>query len=509
MQLVECVPNFSEGRRREVIDAIAGAARSVDGVTVLDVESNHDHNRCVISFVGEPKSVKEAAMASSRKAIELIDLNKHKGEHPRMGAVDVVPFIPLSGVSMEDCVRLAREFGRELGENLQVPVFLYEEAATRPERRNLADVRAGEFEGLREQIGKDASRKPDFGPEKIHASAGATAVGAREILIAYNVNLGTGDVEVAKKIAHQLRSKDGGLSFVKALGFELKERGIVQVSMNLTSFRRSQMFKAYEIVKLFADRYGVPVVGSEIVGLTPMDALVDTAEFYLRLENFSREQVLEKRLFQPRQSILTDQSLTVFSEEVASKRPTPGGGSVSAYMGVLAAGLVSMVARITLGKKEVAEMEKLESVVEKGDELRRALLGLVMDDATAFDTAMMARRLTRDRADRDRLIQEATIRAAEVPLNTIEKSVQVLVLARDLASIGSRSAMSDVVTAVAAARGAVEGAASNVLINLEGIRDEKYVNEATSRVERARDEILQLEARTRKIIQARSKKTGH
>src|SRR6266705_994328 len=270
LQLVECVPNFSEGRRKEVIDDIANAVRSVEGITLLDVESNQDHNRSVISFVGEPNSVKEAAMAASRKAVELINLNSHKGKHPRIGAVDVVPFIPLSGVTMEDCVRLAREFGRELGQTLKVPVFLYEEAATRPERRNLADVRAGEFEGLREQIGKDPARKPDFGPDEIHPSAGATAVGARELLIAYNVNLGTADVEVARKIAHELRFKDGGLSFVKALGFELKERGIVQVSMNLTSYRKSQVFKAYELVKLFADRYGVPVVGSEVVGLAPM-----------------------------------------------------------------------------------------------------------------------------------------------------------------------------------------------------------------------------------------------
>jgi len=508
LQLVECVPNFSEGRRKEVIDDIANAVRSVEGITLLDVESNQDHNRSVISFVGEPNSVKEAAMAASRKAVELINLNSHKGEHPRMGAVDVVPFIPLSGVTMEDCVRLAREFGRELGQTLKVPVFLYEEAATRPERRNLADVRAGEFEGLREQIGKDPARKPDFGPDEIHPSAGATAVGARELLIAYNVNLGTADVEVARKIAHELRFKDGGLSFVKALGFELKERGIVQVSMNLTSYRKSQMFKAYEMVKLFADRYGVPVVGSEIVGLTPMDALVDTAEFYLKLENFSRDQVLEKRLFQPRQPILTDQSLTVFSEEVASKKPTPGGGSVSAYMGALGSGLLCMVARITLGKKEVTEREKLERAVEKGEELRRDLLELVVEDTKAFDSLIQARRVPKDQKDRDRLILETTIKAAEVPLGTAEKSAQVLALARDVAQVGSASALSDVVTAAAAAKAAVEGAASNVLINLEDLRDGKYVEETFRRMSQARSQSLLFEAEVRKIVQSRSNKAS-
>ncbi|HEX9197444.1 MAG TPA: glutamate formimidoyltransferase, partial [Candidatus Bathyarchaeia archaeon] len=293
MKLIECVPNFSEGRRQDVIRAIADAIKSTPAVTLLDLESNPDHNRSVISFVGEPGPVKQAALAAAAKAIELIDLNKHKGEHPRMGAVDVVPFVPLSGATMEDCVSLARDFGRELGAGYRVPVFLYEEAATVPERRNLADVRAGEFEGLKDRIGKDPSKKPDFGPEMIHPTAGATAVGAREVLIAYNVDLGTSDLGIAKRIAHELRSKDGGLAYVKALGFELKQRRIVQVSMNMTDYHKSQLFKAYELVKLFAERYGVPVVGSEIVGLTPMDALVDSAEFYLRLENFNRDQILE------------------------------------------------------------------------------------------------------------------------------------------------------------------------------------------------------------------------
>ncbi|MBO0888903.1 glutamate formimidoyltransferase, partial [Candidatus Bathyarchaeota archaeon] len=371
LKLVECVPNFSEGRRQDVIRSIADAIRSIPGVTLLDVESNADHNRSVISFVGEPGPVKEAALASASRAIDQIDLNHHKGEHPRMGAVDVVPFVPLSGATMEDCVSLARDFGRDLGARFHVPVFLYEQAATTPDRRNLADVRAGEFEGLRERIGKDPSKKPDFGPEMIHPTAGATAVGAREILIAYNIDLGTTDLGIAKRIAHELRAKDGGLAYVKALGFELKQRRMVQVSMNMTDYHKSQLFKAYELVKTFADRYGVPVVGSAIVGLTPMDALVDSAEFYLRLENFNRDQILEKRLFAPSPKGLTDMSLTTFSEEVASRKATPGGGSVAAYMGALAAGLLCMVSRITLGKKEMPKgAERLETVVKSGEELR-------------------------------------------------------------------------------------------------------------------------------------------
>jgi len=505
LRLVECVPNFSEGRRKEVIESIADAIRKTPGVTLLDVESNPDHNRSVISFVGEPGPVKDAALASSQKAIELIDLRNHKGEHPRMGAVDVVPFVPLSGATMEDCVTLARAFGQEFAEKFHVPVFLYEEAATVPERRNLADVREGEFEGLREKIGKDPAKKPDFGPENIHLTAGATAVGAREILIAFNVNLGTSNLDIAKKIAHQLRAKDGGLAYVKALGFELKERGIVQVSMNLTNYRKSQVFKAYELVKLFADRHGVPVIGSEVVGLAPMDSLVDSAEFYLRLENFSGDQVLERKLFAPRPSTLTDRSLAVFSEEVASKQATPGGGSVSAYMGALAAGLLCMVARITLGKKEPPPgAERLNEVVKEGEDLRQKLLRLVVEDTEAFDLVMKAFKLSKDQLEtRKKTIEEATIKASEIPLSTLDCSVKVLRLAYEVAEKGSTNALSDVVTAVSAARAAVEGAASNVLINLASLSDQKYVEKISRRVSDLRKEAAQLEERAGKLVESR------
>jgi glutamate formiminotransferase / formiminotetrahydrofolate cyclodeaminase len=488
-----------------VIRSIAEAIRSTPGVTLLDVESNHDHNRCVISFVGESGPVKDAALAAAARAVDLIDLNKHKGEHPRMGAVDVVPFIPLSGATMEDCVSLAKDFGRELGARFHVPVFLYEEAASVPERRNLADVRAGEFEGLRERIGKDPSRKPDFGPEMIHPTAGATAVGAREILIAYNVDLGTTDLGIAKRIAHELRSKDGGLAYVKALGFELKQRRMVQVSMNMTDYHKSQLFKAYEMVKLFADRYGVPVVGSEIVGLAPMDALVDSAEFYLRLENFNRDQILEKRLFAPSPSGLTDMSLTTFSEEVASKKATPGGGSVAAYMGAMAAGLLCMVSRITLGKKDVPkEAERLEHAVKTGEDLRAKLLKLVVDDADSFNAVMKAFKIPKEEQEtRRKAIQEMTMKAAEVPLSTLDCSVQVLRLAQEVATHGVKSALSDVSTSRAAARAASEGAASNVLVNLGSLDDKVYVEKTRARVSDLQREASQLDEHVKKIIEAR------
>ena len=510
LRLVECVPNFSEGQRREVIESITDAIRKTPGVMLLDVESNPDHNRSVISFVGEPGPVKDAALAASQKAIELIDLRHHKGEHPRMGAVDVVPFVPLSGVTMDDCVSLARSFGQEFAEKFHVPVFLYEEAAATPERRNLADVREGEFEGLRDEIGRDPAKKPDFGPEKIHATAGATAVGAREILVAYNVNLGTSDLDVAKKIAHQLRAKDGGLAFVKALGFGLKERGIVQVSMNLTNYRKSQLFKAYELVKLFADRYGVPVVGSEIVGLAPMDSLVDSAEFYLRLENFSRDQVLERKLFAPQPSTLTDQSLALFSEEVASKKATPGGGSVSAYIGALAAGLVCMVARITMGKKEAPpSVEGLNEVVKEGNALRQKLLRLVVEDTEAFDLVMKAFKLSKDQPEaRKKAIEEATVKASEIPLSTLDCSVRVLRLAHEVAEKGSTNALSDVVTAVSAARAAVEGAASNVMINLKTLEDRKYADNVARKVSNLKEESFILDERIKKTVESRNRLTG-
>ena len=508
MRLIECVPNFSEGRRQEVINSIADAIRSTPGVTLLDVESNADHNRSVISFVGEPVPVKQAALAASAKAIELIDLNNHKGEHPRMGAVDVVPFVPLTGATMDDCITLAKEFGKEFAESLHVPVFLYEEAASMQERRNLADVRAGEFEGLRNKIGKDPAKKPDFGPDKIHPTGGATAVGAREILIAYNVNLGTDDLATAKKIAHQLRAKDGGLTYVKALGFELKERGVVQVSMNMTDYHRSQLFKAEELVELFADRYGVPVVGSEIVGLVPMDALVDSAEFYLKLENFSREQILEKRLFAPSPSSLTDMNLSTFAEEVASKKATPGGGSVAAYIGALAAALVCMVGRIILSKKETSqESNRLQELVRQGESLRQWFLGLVVEDAEAFESVLRAFKLPKDNPDvRRKAVQQATMKAAEVPLRTLDFAVQVLRLGDDVAKYGATNALSDIITSVAAARASMEGAASNVLINLDALDDQHYVDKTRLRVSELRKEGALLEHRIQELVASRAPK---
>jgi len=300
-KIVECIPNFSEGRRTEVIDQVVAAIKSVHGAVLLDRESDADHNRSVVTFVAEPDRVVDAAIAGAKKAAELIDLNKHSGEHPRMGATDVIPFVPISGLTMDQCVQLARDCGERLWSELGIPVYLYEKAAARPERENLAAVRKGQFEGIRKELAtgnietKEA-RRPDYGEAGVHPTAGITAVGARPPLIAYNVNLGTSDIEVANKIARAVRHQTGGLRYVKALGFELKDRGIVQVSMNMVNYEGTPLFRAFERIKREAERYGVSVVGSEIVGLVPQRALNSVADFYLQLESFSEEQILEHRL---------------------------------------------------------------------------------------------------------------------------------------------------------------------------------------------------------------------
>jgi glutamate formiminotransferase len=295
-KIVECIPNFSEGRRAEVIDQIVAAIKSVPGAVLLDRESDADHNRSVVTFVAEPDRVVDAAIAGAKKAAELIDLNKHSGEHPRMGATDVIPFVPISGVTMDECVQLARVCGERMWSELSIPVYLYEKAATRPERENLAGVRKGQFEAIRDEISINEARRPDYGEARVHSTAGITAVGARPALIAYNVNLGTSDIEVANKIARAVRHQTGGLRYVKALGFELKDRGIVQVSMNMVNYEGTPLFRAFEMIKREAERYGVPVVGSEIVGLVPQRALNAVPDYYLQLESFTEDLILEHRL---------------------------------------------------------------------------------------------------------------------------------------------------------------------------------------------------------------------
>lgn len=296
-KIMECVPNFSEGRDLKKVEKIIDSFRGKEGVKLLDYSSDKDHNRTVVTLVGEVEPLKEAVLSAIGKAIELIDLRSHTGEHPRMGACDVVPFIPIKNVTMEDAIALAKEVGEEAGKRYNLPIFLYEKAATTPERENLAKVRKGQFEGMAEKL-QDPNWKPDFGPSKVHESAGVTAVGARMPLVAFNVNLDTANIEITDAIAKKVRFIGGGLRFCKAMGVELKERGITQVSMNMTDYTKTAIYRSFEMVKMEAKRYGVNVVGSEVIGLVPMAALIDTAVYYMGIEEFSLDQVLENRLME-------------------------------------------------------------------------------------------------------------------------------------------------------------------------------------------------------------------
>jgi glutamate formiminotransferase/formiminotetrahydrofolate cyclodeaminase len=467
--IVECVPNFSEGRDPAVLDAIVSAMTAVPGVTLLGREMDASHNRSVVTLVGDGEAVLEAAFRGAKEALARIDLTKHEGEHPRMGAVDVIPFVPVRGVTMADCIELARRLGKRLGEELNFPVFLYEEAATRPERKNLADVRRGQFEGLREAIPNDPARKPDFGPSAVHPTGGAVAVGARPFLVACNVYLGTPDVQVAKKVAAAVRGANGGLQFVKALGFFIEERGLAQVSMNLVNTTKTPIHRVVEMIRSEAARYGVPVLDTEIVGLVPEDALLDAAEHYLRLNHFERDQVLEKKLAEPARGAAG--TLDDFLGAVAADTPTPGGGSVAALAGALAASLGAMVAGLTVGKKKYAEVsDAMASVKTRLAAARVELTRLVEEDAAAFEAVMAARKLPAgnptETATKERAQAEADERAIAVPFETARRALAVLEDLVFVAERGNTNAVTDAGVAALLARAAVQGAAWNVLVNL-------------------------------------------
>ena len=473
MKLVECVPNFSEGRRPEIVAKIRDAMAAVEGVVVLDVSSDTSHNRTVITLVAPVERAVDAAFAGIRTAREHIDLNSHTGEHPRMGATDVVPFIPLEGTTMEDCIVLARTLGERVGRELEIPVFLYERASSTPSRENLADVRRGEFEGIRDEMNAGvASRKPDFGPDKIHATAGAVAIGARPFLVAYNVYLGpASNLPVAKAVAKAVRGSTGGLRYVKGLGLEVDEQA--QVSMNLVDTDKTPLFRAYDMVKMEAEAQGVSPTWSEIIGLVPEKALFETAARHIQLRGFKPEMVLENKV---RAAVQGGESLSGFVGSVASPAPVPGGGSVAAHVGALGAALAQMVAGLTAGKKKYAavdaEMREL-SLTAAG--LVNQLSALVAKDADAFSAVSAAYKLPSEPADalaaRQTAITNALLGAAEVPLETARACMKVAELAVTCATKGNTNAASDAGVAALLADAACRGAVYNVRINVSSLED--------------------------------------
>ena len=473
-RIVECVPNVSEGRRPEVVEELIQTIASVPGAILLDSEMDADHHRSVLTFAGEPEPVMEAAFRVVKRAAELIDLNHHSGQHPRMGATDVVPFVPVEGLTLVDCAELARATGKRIGEALGIPVFLYEAAATRPSRVSLADVRRGEFEGLRELIGKDDSRVPDYGPAKIHPTAGATAVGARRFLVAFNANLNTGDVRVAKAIAAAIREQSGGLKHVRALGFSIEDGRRAQVSMNLVNTEATPIHRVLALVRDEAARRGAAIAGCEVVGLIPEYAMLDVAEHALQLEGFRRDQVLELRLKRP--PLTEAVTLASFMDQVAAATATPGGGTVAAVAGALASCLATMVANLSIGKKKYAEhTDALCGIKRDAERLRGELMALARRDGDAFEAVLKAGRLPQanpeQAAERDRALAVAGLQAARVPLATAAACLRVLELATGAAKFGNTNAITDAGTAGLLARAGGEGALLNAEINLKSLPD--------------------------------------
>ncbi|MBX3133668.1 MAG: glutamate formimidoyltransferase [Gemmatimonadaceae bacterium] len=472
MSLVECVPNFSEGRDQPTIDAIRDAIASVDGVVVLDVSSDASHNRSVVTFVAPVEKAAEAAFRGIKVASERIDLTKHSGEHPRIGATDVCPFIPLEGASMQDCIVLARTLGERVGSELSIPVFLYERAATRPDRTNLADIRRGEFEQAREELGTNPNRVPDFGPNKIHPTAGATVIGARPFLVAYNVYLGGKEhVGIAKSVAKAVRGSSGGLKGVKGLGLEVD--GQAQVSMNLVDLDATPLHRAYEMVKMEAEALGVTPTWSEVVGLVPERALFETAARHLRWKDYTPNAVLERKV---RAAVQGGESLAGFVGDVASSAPVPGGGSVVALVGSLAAALAQMVSGLTVGRKKYAAVEdEMKELGLRANALVRRLKALKDEDAAAYTLVSNAYKLPKDTPEqetaRTAAIQAGLMKAAEVPLETARWCAEVAELAAICAVKGNTNAASDAGVGALLAEAAAKGAAYNVRINVVAMPD--------------------------------------
>jgi glutamate formiminotransferase/formiminotetrahydrofolate cyclodeaminase len=475
--LVECVPNFSEGRDQATIAALQAAISAVAGVQLLDVQNDASHNRSVFTFVAPPDAAVEAALAAMRVATQRIDLTKHSGEHPRMGATDVVPFVPVSGVTMEDCVALARRLGEAAAKDLDIPVFLYARAAARPDRVLLPDVRKGEFEGMR---GRELD--PDFGPKRVHPTAGATAIGARPFLVAFNVYLDTQDVMIAKDIAKQIRTSSGGLPGVQASGFIVD--GLAQVSMNLLDIDITSPAVVLNAIKVRAEKHGVAVQKSEIVGLIPERAIVGAAEAALRVSD-AASHILEAKIRAaaptpgaspppppPPPSRDAAPTLNGWIDELAGAAPTPGGGSAAALAGTLAAALVAMVARLTIGRKAYAAVEaRVREILAEAEQSRAELRRLVDEDAAAYEGVSAAYKIPKSDSGRARAIDDALLAASRPPAEVVKLARRILALAQTIEHIGNENAASDARVAAMLARTAIDGATENVNVNLAGMSD--------------------------------------
>lgn len=503
-QLIECIPNFSEARRPEVVEKILESIRQITGVHILDHHSDLDHNRTVVTYVGNPKAVEEAAFQAIKTAASLINIDEHTGEHPRLGATDVVPFVPISDISMQDCIEIAQRLAKRVGQELDIPVFLYEDAAQIPDKQNLEKIRHGQYEALRKEIGTSPVRTPDFGPNKV-GPAGATVIGARQPLIAFNIYLTTNDVTIAQKISRAVRNSSGGLRYVKGMGVLVDGRA--QVSMNLTNYSKTPIARVVEFVRREGQRYGVDIHHSELVGLIPQGALTDAAIWYTQMDGFDPNQILEQRLYMEKDSTSSGEieESSDFLDQLASANPTPGGGSAAAYTAAAGAALVAMVARLTIGKKKYVDVQsRMAELIEQAEQLRTELSNAVIKDSQAFEKVMAAFKLPKNTEDeqltRVQAIQDATIEAARLPLSAAKSALEVMKCALEAASLGNTNAISDAASGFFLAKAGMQSSSLNVRINTISIDDLQLVNSLLSEVKVLMYQAAILETQINKVL---------
>ena len=554
-QLIECVPNFSEGNDMTIIKQITDVIEAVDGVKLLDVDPGKATNRTVVTFVGEPEPVIEAAFQAIKKASELIDMSKHSGEHPRMGATDVCPLVPVSNISMEETAKYAHKLGERAGSELDIPFYMYESAATKKDRKNLATVRAGEYEGLSKKLSQPAW-KPDYGPARFNPRAGATAIGARDFLVAYNVNLNTTSVRRANSVAFDVREKGrvkrkgdplngpivkdkkgnpmrtkGACKSVKAIGWFIEEYGVAQISMNLTNISVAPLHEVFEACDKSATKRGMRVTGSELVGLVPLKVLIDAGKHFLKKQNRSlgvadseiikiavkslgldelgpfdpSKKIIEYQLRDAGFAPLLAMDLRTFADETASESPAPGGGSISAYVGALGISLGTMVANLSANKKSWNDKVELYSDWGvKGQHLKDELLGLVDEDTKSFNKIIEAIRLPKSTAAekeaRSVAIQDATKYATEVPLKVMEVTDSTFDILKKMAVIGNPNSASDAGVGALCARAAIHGAYLNVKINAKDIKDDKFVTRVLKKADKLAKQADKKEAEILKLV---------